>query len=74
MSAATELPNVTVPGPLTFVHDAVTAPGGDGRPSSATVPSREAPAGKVTARSGPASTNGAPFTTTGTGPVVNEKA
>ena len=35
------------------------APGGLGRPSSVTVPSRFAEAGRVTVRSGPADTDGA---------------
>ena len=40
VSTATALPKVTVPGPVTWLHRVVTAPGGTGWPSSETVPSR----------------------------------
>ncbi len=58
MSTAFESANVTPPGPLDFVHVAVTAPGGFGSPSSFTVPSSDADAGSVMDRFGPASTVG----------------
>jgi hypothetical protein len=53
------LAKVTVPGPDTLVHAAVTAPGGFGSPSSPTAPDSVAAAGRVTVRSGPASAVGA---------------
>src|SRR5262245_56833801 len=40
VSIALALPNVTDPGPLTFDHVVLTVPGGLGRPSSVTVPSK----------------------------------
>jgi hypothetical protein len=52
---------VTVPGPETFDQVVVTAPGGLGRPSSVTVPSSVALAGRVIVWSGPALTFGAWF-------------
>ena len=61
VSTVAALPNVTVPGPLTFVQVVVTAPGGFGRPSSVTVPSSVAVAGKVIVWSGPALTTGGVF-------------
>src|SRR5436190_864254 len=54
-------PNVTVPGPLNFVH-AVVRVLPVGRPSSLAVPVRLAVAGRVMARSAPALTVGAWFT------------
>ena len=51
--------NVTVPGPLTFVHDAVSL--FDGSPSSVTVPASVADAGDVIVWSGPALAVGAWF-------------
>jgi|SRR5882724_4439630 len=41
------LPKVTMPGPLTFVQIVVTTPGGFGKPSSITVPSRFAEVDKM---------------------------
>ena len=62
VSTAFGLPKVTLPKPLTFDQVAVVAPGGVGRPSSVTVPSRLAETGpvggRVTVRSGPAETTG----------------
>ena len=49
VSTALESPKVTVPGPDVLVHLVVTAPGGLGRPSSVTVPSRLALSGSVIA-------------------------
>ena len=46
--------NVTVPGPLTFVQETVTSPGGDGRPSSETDPASVAVCVKRIDWSGPA--------------------
>ena len=43
-TAAAALPNVTVPGPLTFVHCVVTPT--PGRPSSVTVPASDAVVGR----------------------------
>src|SRR5687768_14780423 len=55
----------TVPGPLSFDHRiARVLPGGS--PSSLTVPVSDAPAGRVTATSGPAFTSGAWFAETRT--------
>ena len=45
VSMAEASPNVTSPGPETLLQVVVTAPGGLGRPSSVTVPSRFAEAG-----------------------------
>jgi len=45
--SALALPNVTVPGPLTFDHVVVRVPGGFGNPSSKAVPDRFALAGNV---------------------------
>ena len=59
VSTAAALPNVTVPGPLTSVQVVVTVAGGFGKPSSVTVPSSVAAAGKVIVWSGPALTTGA---------------
>src|SRR5690606_4894592 len=50
---------VTVPGPLTTLHDSVVKPGGLGRPSSLTVPRRMADDGCLTLVSEPAETTGA---------------
>src|SRR5512132_4587350 len=61
VSTALALPKATVPGPLTLLHVVVTAPGGLGRPSSVTVPSRVAEAGSVIVSSAPALTTGAWF-------------
>ncbi len=47
VSTALASPKVTVPGPLTWLQVVVTAPGGFGSPSSLTVPSSVAEAGKV---------------------------
>ena len=47
VSTAFSSVNDTVPGPLCFVHVVVTAAGGFGKPSSDTVPSNIASAGKV---------------------------
>ena len=58
VSTAFGLPKVTVPGPLTLLQVGVVAPGGLGRPSSVTVPSRLAEAGSVTVWSAPADTEG----------------
>ena len=58
VSTAVGSPKVTVPGPETFVQVVVSRPLG-GRPSSVTVPSRLAVAGRVTVASGPALTTGA---------------
>src|SRR5690606_15975982 len=60
-------PNVTVPGPLTFVHVVVIADGGFGRPSSVAVPLRFADAGNAIDWSDPALTTGGWFTG---GPLV----
>ncbi len=59
VSTAAALPNVTVPGPLTCVQAVVTVAGGVGNPSSVTVPSSVATAGRVIVWSGPALTTGA---------------
>ena len=59
VSIAFGLAKVTVPGPETFVQVVVTAPGGLGRPSSVTVPSSAAFAGRLIVWSGPAFTFGA---------------
>ena len=48
---------VTVPGPLTFVHDRASGIP-RGRPSSVAVPTNAAVAGNLIVRSGPASTEG----------------
>jgi hypothetical protein len=61
VEAAAGFAKVTVPGPETLVHAAVTAPGGLGRPSSLAEPASVAAAGIVTSRSGPASAVGAWF-------------
>ena len=61
VDAALAFANVTVPGPLTFVHAAVTCAGGFGSPSSVTDPASDAASGRVTVRSGPAPTTGAVF-------------
>ena len=61
VSTALTSPNVAIPGPLTWLHTVVTAPGDTGSPSSVTVPSRVALFGKVIAWSGPASTVGGSF-------------
>ena len=52
--------NVTVPGPLTWLHVTVSVPGG-GRPSSVTVPPSVAALGSVMVWSGPALTVGGVF-------------
>jgi hypothetical protein len=59
VSAAFGEPNVTVPGPLSRDHAIVRVP--DGWPSSVTVPSRVAWAGKVIVWSEPAFTTGGVF-------------
>src|SRR5262245_22989915 len=59
VSTAAGFPKVTMPGPETFDQLVVRAPGGLGRPSSATVPSRLAEAGEVMVWSAPADTDGA---------------
>ena len=58
---AAALPKVTVPGPLVLLQVVVTVPGGLGRPSSVTVPSSVAAAGRTTDWSMPASTPGGWF-------------
>src|SRR6266576_2679381 len=68
VSMAVAFWKLTVPGPLSSVQLVVVVPGGLGRPSSLTVPSREAAAGRVTVRSAPALTLGAVLG--GGGPVV----
>ena len=66
------LPNVTAPGPLTFVQVAVSPPPA-GRPSSVAVPMRVPVfVGRVTVRSGPASTKGA-WLTWVSGPSARSK-
>src|SRR2546429_9834926 len=55
---ALALANVTVPGPLNFVHPNVRSPGGMGRPSSLAVPFSVALAGSVMDWSGPALADG----------------
>ena len=60
MFAVVALVNVTVPGPLTFAHDAVSL--FDGSPSSDTVPASTADAGRVIVWSEPAFAVGAWFT------------
>ncbi len=61
VAGAAASPNVTVPGPLTFVHCVVS---GEGIPSSLAVPASVAVAvGNVSAWSGPAFTTGAWFDT-----------
>ncbi len=47
VEAALALAKVTVPGPLTTVHAMVRVPGGLGKPSSVTVPTKLAAAGKA---------------------------
>ena len=47
--SAFAFPNVTVPGPLTFVQLVVSVAGGFGKPSSVAVPLRVADAGSVIA-------------------------
>jgi len=59
VSTALASAKVTVPGPDTFDQVVVTAPGGFGRPSSVTVPSRLAFEGRLTPWSGQAFTEGA---------------
>ena len=61
VSTAVALAKVTVPGPLTWLHVVLIAPGGLGSPSSVTVPSRVADAGRVIVWSAPAFTEGAWF-------------
>ncbi len=58
VAAALALPNVAVPGPLTWLQVIVR----DGPSASATEPASEALAGRVTDRSAPALTTGASFT------------
>ena len=67
VSTADGLPNETVPGPLTVVQVVVTAPV-RGRPSSVTVPSRLAEAGRTSEASGPAHDRG--LVPPGAGPTV----
>ena len=55
--------NVTVPGPLTLLHVVTRTPGGTGKPSSETEPTRFARAGRTTPWSLPALTTGASFVT-----------
>ena len=57
-TAFAALPNVTVPGPLNFVHALATVEP-VGRPSSVTTPLSEAPAGKEIVAFVPAFTVGA---------------
>ena len=64
--AAFGLANVTVPGPLTFVHVKVNAPGGFGSPSSVAEPLKLAPLGRVIVWSGPAFATGRLLTVTTT--------
>ncbi len=61
VSTNVALPKVTVPGPLIWVHVVVTTPGGLGKPSSVTVPSSAALAGRAIVWSAPALTTGAWF-------------
>ena len=67
--SAFALPNVTVPGPLTFVQAVETAAGGFGSPSSVTAPLKLADPGSMIALSLPAFTKGAWFTGGATPPV-----
>ncbi len=61
VEVAVGVAKATAPGPLTVVQAAATG-AATGRPSSVTEPVRVAPAGRVSARSGPASATGAAFT------------
>lgn len=61
VSRALGLAKVTVPGPSTWLHVVVTAPGGSGSPSSGTVPVRLATSGRVTVGSPAAITIGRPL-------------
>ena len=70
MSTAFGLAKTTSPNPLTFDQVTVVAPGGLGRPSSATSPSRLADAGRVTVMSAPAETTGGWLVPTPTGGSV----
>ena len=67
MSTALGLPKDTSPKPLTFDQVTVVAPGGFGRPSSETFPSRLADPGRVTVWPVPAETRGGWFVAGPTG-------
>src|SRR5205814_693167 len=64
--AAAGSTNVTVPGPLTLVHEYVNAPGGFGSPSSVAEPLKVAALGRVIVRLGPAFATGRLLTVTTT--------